>query len=60
MNQRPCSGRLATASSMDQLKAMHAFVRIVEATSFSRTAETLALPRAAPAETMKQLEASNA
>ena len=45
---------------MDQLKAMHAFVRIVEATSFSRTAETLALPRAAPAETMKQLEASNA
>jgi LysR family transcriptional regulator for bpeEF and oprC len=42
---------------MDKLKAMHAFVRIVEANSFSKAAETLALPRAALTATMKNLEA---
>ena len=42
---------------MDKLKAMHTFVRIVEANSFSKAAETLALPRAALTATMKNLEA---
>ena len=41
---------------MDKLKAMQAFVRIVEANSFSKAAETLALPRAALTATLKNLE----
>ena len=32
---------------MDKIKAMQTFVRIVEANSFSKAAETLNLPRAA-------------
>jgi len=42
---------------VDKLKAMHAFVRIVEANSFSKAAETLSLPRAALTATLKNLEA---
>lgn len=42
---------------MDKLKAMHSFVRIVEANSFSKAAETLNLPRAALTSTLKNLEA---
>lgn len=42
---------------MDKLKAMHTFVRIVEANSFSKAAETLGLPRAALTATLKKLEA---
>jgi LysR family transcriptional regulator for bpeEF and oprC len=42
---------------MDRLKAMQTFVRIVEANSFTKAAETLDLPRAALTATMKNLEA---
>ena len=42
---------------MDKLKAMHTFVRIVEANSFSKAAETLNLPRAALTASLKNLEA---
>lgn len=42
---------------MDKVKAMQTFVRIVEANSFSKAAETLHLPRAALTATMKNLEA---
>ena len=42
---------------MDRLKAMQTFVRIVEANSFTKAAETLDLPRAALTATMKKLEA---
>jgi LysR family transcriptional regulator for bpeEF and oprC len=43
---------------MDKIKAMQTFVRIVEANSFSKAAETLDLPRAALTATMQKLEAS--
>lgn len=42
---------------MDKVKAMQTFVRIVEANSFSKAAETLDLPRAALTATLKNLEA---
>ena len=42
---------------MDRLKAMQTFVRIVEASSFSKAAETLSLPRASVTATMQNLEA---
>ena len=42
---------------MDRLKAMQTFVRIVEANSYTRAAETLDLPRAALTATIKKLEA---
>lgn len=42
---------------MDKVKAMQTFVRIVEANSFSKAAETLNLPRASLTATMKNLEA---
>jgi LysR family transcriptional regulator for bpeEF and oprC len=42
---------------VDKLKAMQSFVRIVEANSFSKAAETLGLPRAALTATLKNLEA---
>ena len=42
---------------MDRIKAMQAFVRIVEARSFTRAAETLDLPRAALSATIQKLEA---
>ncbi|MBQ5940608.1 MULTISPECIES: LysR family transcriptional regulator [unclassified Massilia] len=42
---------------MDKVKAMQAFVRIVEANSFSKAAETLDLPRAALSASIKNLEA---
>lgn len=42
---------------MDKVKAMRTFVRIVEANSFSKAAETLGLPRASLTATMKNLEA---
>ena len=42
---------------MDKLKAMQTFVRIVEANSFSKAAETLGLPRAALTASMQKLEA---
>src|SRR6476620_7387410 len=42
---------------MDRLKAMQTFVRIVEANSFSKAAETLSLPRASVTATMQNLEA---
>ncbi|MQA38712.1 LysR family transcriptional regulator [Rugamonas aquatica] len=42
---------------MDRLKAMQTFVRIVEANSYTRAAETLNLPRAALTATIKKLEA---
>jgi LysR family transcriptional regulator for bpeEF and oprC len=43
--------------SMDRLKAMQTFVRIVEANSYTKAAETLDLPRAALTATIKKLEA---
>jgi LysR family transcriptional regulator for bpeEF and oprC len=42
---------------VDRIKAMQTFVRIVEAKSFSRAAETLNLPRASLTATMQNLEA---
>ena len=42
---------------MDKIKAMQTFVRIVEANSFSKAAETLGLPRAALTATLQKLEA---
>ncbi|MET3132069.1 LysR family transcriptional regulator for bpeEF and oprC [Oxalobacteraceae bacterium GrIS 1.11] len=42
---------------MDRLKAMQTFVRIVDANSFSKAAETLNLPRASLTATMQKLEA---
>ncbi|HAT33176.1 MAG TPA: LysR family transcriptional regulator [Janthinobacterium sp.] len=42
---------------MDRLKAMQTFVRIVEANSFTRAAETLGLPRAALTASLQNLEA---
>jgi LysR family transcriptional regulator for bpeEF and oprC len=42
---------------MDRLKAMQAFVRIVEANSYTKAAETLDLPRAALTATINKLEA---
>ncbi|MYM85348.1 LysR family transcriptional regulator [Duganella sp. FT50W] len=42
---------------MDKLKAMQTLVRIVEANSFTKAAETLDLPRAALTATIKKLEA---
>ncbi|AKU23995.1 LysR family transcriptional regulator [Massilia sp. MB5] len=42
---------------MDRLKAMHTFVRIVEANSFTKAAATLDLPRASLTATIQQLEA---
>src|ERR1700712_3509093 len=42
---------------MDKIKAMRAFVRIVEAHSFSKAAETLNVPRAALTATIQKLEA---
>lgn len=42
---------------MDKVKAMQTFVRIVEANSFSKAAETLGLPRASLTATMQKLEA---
>jgi len=42
---------------MDKVKAMQTFVRIVEANSFSKAAETLNLPRASLTATMQNLEA---
>ncbi|WGS52468.1 LysR family transcriptional regulator [Paraburkholderia sp. D15] len=41
---------------MDKLQAMTTFVRIVEAQSFSKAAETLALPRSSVTTLLKQLE----
>ena len=41
---------------MDKVKAMQAFVRIVDANSFSKAAETLNLPRAALSASIKNLE----
>jgi LysR family transcriptional regulator for bpeEF and oprC len=42
---------------MDKVKAMQTFVRIVEARSFTRAAESLGLPRAALTATIQKLEA---
>nr|WP_315255251.1 LysR family transcriptional regulator [uncultured Duganella sp.] len=42
---------------MDRFKAMQTFVRIVEANSFTKAAETLDLPRAALTATIQKLEA---
>ena len=42
---------------MDRLKAMQTFVRIVEANSFSKAAQTLRLPRASLTATLQNLEA---
>jgi len=42
---------------MDKVKAMQTFVRIVEANSYSKAAETLDLPRASLTATMQNLEA---
>lgn len=42
---------------MDRLKAMQVFVRIVEANSYTKAAETLDLPRAALTATINKLEA---
>jgi LysR family transcriptional regulator, regulator for bpeEF and oprC len=44
-------------SVMDRLKAMQTFVRIVEANSYTKAAETLDLPRAALTATIQKLEA---
>lgn len=41
---------------MDKVKAMQTFVRIVEANSFSKAAESLNLPRASLTATMQKLE----
>ncbi|HYH39658.1 MAG TPA: LysR family transcriptional regulator [Azospirillum sp.] len=43
---------------MDKLHAMRVFVRVVEANSFSKAAETLGLPRASVTTTIQNLEAS--
>jgi LysR family transcriptional regulator for bpeEF and oprC len=43
---------------MDKIKAMRAFVRIVEANSFSKAADTLGVPRAALTATIQKLEAA--
>jgi LysR family transcriptional regulator for bpeEF and oprC len=42
---------------MDKVKAMQTFVRIVEANSFTKAAETLELPRASLTATLQNLEA---
>ncbi len=42
---------------MDKIKAMQTFVRIVEANSFTKAAQSLQLPRAALSATMQKLEA---
>jgi LysR family transcriptional regulator for bpeEF and oprC len=42
---------------LDRLKAMQTFVRIVEANSYTKAAETLDLPRAALTATIQKLEA---
>lgn len=42
---------------MDRLRAMQTFVRIVEANSYTKAAETLDLPRAALTATIQKLEA---
>lgn len=42
---------------MDKVKAMQTFVRIVEANSFTKAAQTLELPRASLTATLKNLEA---
>lgn len=42
---------------MDRLKAMQTFVRIVQANSFSKAAETMNLPRASLTTTLQNLEA---
>jgi LysR family transcriptional regulator for bpeEF and oprC len=42
---------------MDKIKAMQTFVRIVEANSFTKAAETLDLPRASLTATLQNLEA---
>jgi len=42
---------------VDKVKAMQTFVRIVEANSFTKAAQTLELPRAALTATLKKLEA---
>lgn len=47
-----------TPWTMDKIKAMRAFVRIVEANSFSKAAETLNVPRAALTATIQKLEAA--
>jgi LysR family transcriptional regulator for bpeEF and oprC len=44
-------------NTVDRLKAMQTFVRIVEANSFSKAAESLNLPRASLTATMQNLEA---
>jgi LysR family transcriptional regulator, regulator for bpeEF and oprC len=43
--------------SMDKLHAMTTFVRVVEARSFSKAAETLSMPRSSVTTTIKNLEA---
>lgn len=43
---------------MDKLHAMRVFVRVVEANSFSKAADTLGLPRASVSMTIQNLEAS--
>ncbi|WP_207459711.1 LysR family transcriptional regulator [Azospirillum sp. SYSU D00513] len=43
---------------MDKLHAMRVFVRVVEANSFSKAAETLGLPRASVTTTIQNLEES--
>lgn len=42
---------------MDKLQAMATFVRVVQAQSFSKAAETLAMPRSSVTTTIKNLEA---
>ncbi|KAA9002706.1 LysR family transcriptional regulator [Affinibrenneria salicis] len=41
---------------MDQIQAMRVFVRMAESESFSRAAESLAIPRATVSQTLKRLE----
>ncbi|MBP2306400.1 LysR family transcriptional regulator [Azospirillum melinis] len=43
---------------MDKLHAMRVFIRVVEANSFSKAAETLGLPRASVTTTIQNLEAA--
>ncbi|WP_207483166.1 LysR family transcriptional regulator [Arenibaculum pallidiluteum] len=43
---------------MDKLHAMRVFIRVVEANSFSKAADTLGLPRASVTTTIQNLEAS--
>jgi LysR family transcriptional regulator, regulator for bpeEF and oprC len=43
---------------MDKLHAMRVFIRVVEANSFSKAADTLGLPRASITTTIQNLEAS--